>query len=244
MTAFPYSEATQNWPRLGLIVLQSDETIEQDFRAMFPRDTALFTTRIESGLEVSADSLAAMEARLTDAATLFPRGMGFDVIGYGCTSGTAQIGASRIAELVRAGAPASQVTEPVSALISACDALGVKRLAILSPYVEEVSERLRAVLAHAGVETPVFGSFAEPEEAKVARIDTASIVKTGVALVASGEVDALFLSCTNLRSLPAIPLLEEETGLPVLSSNQVLAWEMARLAGLPFEFAPNRGGAR
>ncbi|MEM6408217.1 MAG: Asp/Glu racemase [Pseudomonadota bacterium] len=232
MSHFSYTAARQDWPRLGLIVLQSDETIEQDFRTLFTRDTALFTTRIESGLEVSADSLKAMEARLTAAAAMFPRGMGFDVIGYGCTSGTAQIGAARITELIRVGAPAAHVTEPVSALLSACAALQIKRLAILSPYVAEVSDRLRQVLAARGVETPVFGSFAEPEEAKVARIDTGSIVAAGTELVAGAEVDGLFLSCTNLRSLEAIPQLEEATGLPVLSSNQVLAWEMARLAGL------------
>lgn len=130
MSHFSYTAARQDWPRLGLIVLQSDETIEQDFRTLFTRDTALFTTRIESGLEVSADSLKAMEARLTAAAAMFPRGMGFDVIGYGCTSGTAQIGAARITELIRVGAPAAHVTEPVSALLSACAGLQIKKLAI------------------------------------------------------------------------------------------------------------------
>ncbi|MEM7471761.1 MAG: aspartate/glutamate racemase family protein [Pseudomonadota bacterium] len=231
MSRFSYSEAAQNWPRLGLIVLQSDETIEQEFRTMFPPEAALFTSRIESGMEVSADSLAAMEARLSGAAGLFPRGMGFDVIGYGCTSGTAQIGADRIAELIRAGAPATHVTEPISALTAACYSLGLKRLAVLSPYVEEVSDRLREVLAGRGVETPVFGSFAEPEEAKVARIDTRSIVEAGQSLVEGESLDGLFLSCTNLRSLPAIAQLEAATGLPVLSSNQVLAWHIATLSG-------------
>ncbi len=44
-------------------------------------------------------------------------------------------------------------------------------------------------------------------------------------------MDALFLSCTNLRTLPVIAALEETIGLPVLASNTVLAWHMARLAG-------------
>ena len=45
-----------------------------------------------------------------------------------------------------------------------------------------------------------------------------------------GGIDGLFLSCTNLRTLDVIAKLETETGLPVLSSNQVLAWDLARRA--------------
>ncbi len=123
------------------------------------------------------------------------------------------------------------MTEPVSALVAACAALGLRRLALLSPYVERVSERLRTVLAERGVETPVFGTFAEAEEARVARIPPASVVRAATALADSADVDGLFLSCTNLNTLPAIPALEAETGLPVLSSNLVLAWHMTQLAG-------------
>jgi len=43
-------------------------------------------------------------------------------------------------------------------------------------------------------------------------------------------MDALFISCTNLRALDLIPTLEKETGVPVMTSNQVLAWDMLRLA--------------
>ena len=53
------------------------------------------------------------------------------------------------------------------------------------------------------------------------------------ALATGSGVDALFLSCTNLRTLDAIPVLASELRMPVLSSNLVLAWEMLRLAGAP-----------
>lgn len=218
---------------LGLVALQSDETVEHDLRRLLPLDGVnLHVTRVPSGLEVSTDTLAEMQATLPAAAALFPRPARFDAVGYGCTSGTAVIGAAKIAELVRSGTVAAQVTEPVSGLIAACKALGLRRLALLSPYVETVSARLRAVLAEAGVETPVFGSFNEAEEAKVARIDTASVIAAARALAAKGGADALFLSCTNLRTLDAIGPIEAETGLPVLSSNLVLGWHMARLGGL------------
>jgi len=51
-----------------------------------------------------------------------------------------------------------------------------------------------------------------------------------LALVDQVEVDAIFLSCTNLRTLDVIAPIEERIGKPVLSSNLVLSWHMCRLA--------------
>lgn len=237
MSPFDYNFEALPRKTLGLVVLQSDETIEQDFRHVMPRETALHVTRVPSGLEVSQDSLQAMAHDLPAAAGLLPRGLRFDAVGYGCTSGTAQIGAARIAQLVREGVDAAHVSEPVSALIAACRALGITRLAMLSPYVADVSARLRDVLQEAGIATPVFGSFEEAEEQKVVRIDTGSVVNAASALAAQGGVDGVFLSCTNLRSFDAIDPLEATTGLPVLSSNQVLIWHMLRLSGAQLDAA-------
>ena len=218
---------------LGLVVLQADETIEHDFRRMLPLDdVTLYITRIPSGVAVSSDSLAAMRHDLPAAARLFPRELALDVVGYGCTSGTSVIGARAIADLVRSGCDAGNVTEPVTSLVAACEALNLKRIGFLSPYVAAVSDSLRATLRDAGIETPVFGGFDEGIEARVARIAPQSIIDAAVDLAAEGGIDALFLSCTNLRTLDVIAPIEAATGLPVLSSNLVLAWDMARKAGI------------
>jgi maleate isomerase len=76
-------------------------------------------------------------------------------------------------------------------------------------------------------------SFGEEVEARVARIDPRSTAEAARALAWRGGMDALFLSCTNLRTYDILPALQAELGLPVLSSNQALAWHMARLAGIP-----------
>ena len=63
------------------------------------------------------------------------------------------------------------------------------------------------------------------ENLNLAAIETAS----------DQDVDAVFLSCTNLRTLDVIPAVEAVLNLPVFSSNQVLAWHMSELAGLASE---------
>ncbi len=231
MTRFAYDIVQDQNPKLGLIVLQTDERIEQDFRQLLPASVNLFVSRVPSGADVTPDTLQEMEGHVPAAARLFPGGRKFDAIGYGCTSGTAQIGQSRIAELVREGAETGAVTDPLTALVAACAELKTSRLAFLSPYLETVSDRLRAALSDNGVETPVFGTFAEAKEEKVARISPESLFDAAKELARSDQVDGLFLSCTNLNTLGIIGELEAATGVPVLSSNLVLAWHLTRHAG-------------
>ncbi|MEX0338976.1 MAG: aspartate/glutamate racemase family protein [Arenibacterium sp.] len=232
MRVFEYELKAETAPRIGLIALQTDERIEQDVRRLLRPEVDLFVSRVPSGLDVTPETLQSMDATIPAAAALLPQTRPYEAIGYGCTSGTAQIGAARVAEQVRAGAKAATVSDPLTALIACCNALKIKRLAFLSPYLESVSNRLRQVLSEAGVETPVFGSFAEAEEARVARITPRSLIAAGADLVAGTDVDGLFLSCTNLDTLDAIAALRAQTGVPVLSSNQVLVWHLCRLAGV------------
>ena len=117
--------------------------------------------------------------------------------------------------------------------MAACEHLGLKRIAFLSPYIEGVSANLRQVLQDNGVETPAFGTFGEAEELKVVRISGASVMEAATALVRDSKVDGIFLSCTNLRTLDLIMPLEAVLDMPVLSSNLVLAWHLAQLSGNP-----------
>lgn len=218
---------------LGVIVLQADETLEHDFRRLLPTDgVALYMSRIASPPEIRPDTLQRMRDDLTSSAALFPKGLHFDAVAYGCTSATSVIGAHEVAAQISAGCKTNSVTEPVSALHAACAKLGIKRLALLTPYVPQVSDQLRAVLQEMGLEFGPIGSFNEASDARVARIDPKSIAAAAKKLVASSSVDGIFISCTNLRTLDIIAEIEAETGTPVLSSNLVLGWHLAKLAGI------------
>lgn len=229
--ALPYELVTDVAPQLGLVVLQTDETIEQDMRKLLPPQAELLVSRVPSGAVLDQTMIADMESKLTTAASLFPHEVNFAVMGYGCTSATAQIGPPRIAQLLRAGSDTAAVTEPVSSLIAACRTLDVTRLGLISPYVASVSDRLRLTLEDASIRVTVFDSFEEPIEANVVRISPDALRDAAIGM-GTAEVDAVFLSCTNLRTLSVIEDIEAAIGKPVLSSNQVLAWDMLRHAGI------------
>jgi maleate isomerase len=83
--------------RFGLIVLQVDETIEQEFPRLVGSDgIAVHFSRVPSGREVTGATLAAMEAEIPNAATLLPPGTRYDAIGYACTSGATVIGPENV----------------------------------------------------------------------------------------------------------------------------------------------------
>lgn len=219
---------------LGLVVLQVDETIEQDFRRLFSHpDVALYISRIPSGTDLTPETIAQMAIDLPQAAALFPPAARFDAIGYACTSGTTLIGADRVAQLVMGGADTRAVTNPLTASIAAFTALKVNTIAIVSPYITSVAIPIRDAFVAAGFDVPATISFGERTEANVARIDPASIRDAALEIGQTPGIQAVFLSCTNLRTLGTIAELEHRLGLPVVSSNQALAWHMARIASAP-----------
>lgn len=234
MKAFPYdlvgpigSAAT-----LGLIVLQSDLTIEHDFRRLFADPGfALYVSRVPSGDEVTPETLTAMREQLPRAASLLPPSARFDVIGYGCTSASTLIGPDAVRRLVRQGAQTKAVANPLSAALAALGRVQARRVALVTPYIESVVAPMRAAFEAGGIAVPATLSFGEEKEENVARISPDSIKAAALHVGGGPDVDAVFLSCTNLRTLDIIDDLEMRLGKPVLSSNQVLAWQMAEMAG-------------
>lgn len=232
MSALPYllDDSPGARATLGLIVLQVDETIERDMQRCLPdRDLAIHVSRVPSGAELTVDTIADMERDLPEAAGLLPQTPEYDVVAYACTSGTTLIGAERVAGLVGQGCRARHVTDPLTASIAAFRHLGVTSIGLVSPYIEEVAQPVQAAFEAAGIQVRRSVSFGEKIEANVARISAASIAKAATEV--SGGVDAVFLSCTNLRTLDLVPGLEAELHVPVISSNLALFWHMARLAG-------------
>jgi maleate isomerase len=238
MTAFPYKLDQDSLTRLGLIVLQVDETIEQDFRRIFaPEIAKLHVTRVPSGAELTPGSIAEMETALSPAAGLLPAGL--DVVGYACTSGTTLIGAERVHGLILGAAQTRAATDPLTAALAQCRARGLGRVGIVSPYIASVAEPIRAAFEAGGIAVPATLSFGEEVEARVARIAPASIMDAARAIARRTALDGIFLSCTNLRTLDILEPLARELGLPVFSSNQCLAWHMASLCAITL---PQRHG--
>ncbi len=220
--------------RMGLIALATDHVIDNELALLLGSvdGVQLYTTRVPMDPIVSRDSLASMEARLgTAAATLLP-GVPMEVIGYGCTSASVVIGEAKVAAAIHGAKPDVQVTTPITAGIAALEALGAKRIGLLTPYVEEVNAPLRAHFESHGLSIEIAATFSEPDDNRAGMITPGSIREATLDHFKGKELNAVFISCTSLRATSVIPELERTLGCPVTSSNHALAWHMLRLAGL------------
>lgn len=215
----------------GTIVLETDETIEPEFAQMMALSgVGLYHSRIPMAHNVTKETLAQMEADLPASVRLLPQSLKFDVIGYGCTSASSVIGSDRVAESIQSVHPEAKVTNPLAGLIAAGRSLDLRKLGFVSPYVAEVSQRMRERLEDAGFEISGFASFEEGDDRVVARITPSSIADAVHRVAQASDCDAVIVSCTNMRCLQVIPQIEAELGIPVLSSNQAMGWHMLRLA--------------
>jgi maleate isomerase len=217
----------------GLIVLQADETLENEFRRIFvDPDVACYHARIPSHPQVTPATLSRMAADLPRTAGLLPAGVAFDAIAYACTSGATVIGQEAVAAAIHASHPDVPVTDPITAVMAACRALRASRLGFLTPYRPDVSQVMRRLLVGNGFDIVSFRSFEQEEERVVSHISEGSTLEAIVELGAHPECQAVFASCTNLRTLGILEQAERLLGKPVISSNRALAWHLLTLAGV------------
>lgn len=218
---------------IGLVVLQSDQTIEFEFaRLVRGEGVAVYHARIPNAMEVTPDTLRQMERDLPKTVALLPEAYGFDAIGYGCTSGATMIGEERVDKVIRRYHPSAKTSNPISACKAAFTALGVNRIALVTPYAPSVTLEMQNNLVKSGFDITAVASFNQSSDLIVARITAESILQAVLKIGARNDCDGVFVSCTSLRALEIIADAEAALGKPVVSSNQALAWHLMRLSGL------------
>ncbi len=218
---------------IGLVVLATDQTLEHECRLLMDLPgVAFYESRILNDNAITPATLKAMEARLAEAAGLILPGLPLDVVGFGCTSASMVIGEERVFERIREARPGVACTTPITAAFEAFRALEMRRIALLTPYRDDINRFIRDYIEARGIEVPVMGSFNEEDDRQAARIAIASIRDAALRLGGAAEVDGVFVSCTSLRLVEAVAGIEAELGKPVTSSNHALAWHCLRLAGV------------
>ncbi len=218
---------------IGLIVLATDQTIEHECRRLWDLPgVAFYESRILNDAAITPETLQRMEGRLAEAAGLILPGLPLDVVGFGCTSASMVIGEERVFELIQGARPGVACTTPITAAFAAFRALGLRRLALLTPYRDDINRFMRSYIEARGFEVPVLGSFNEEDDRRAARIDAGSIRAAALRLGRAADVDGVFVSCTSLRLVEAVAAIEAELEKPLTSSNHALGWHCLRLAGI------------
>ena len=225
-----YDAGVGSLGRIGFVALANGYTAEHEVNRMLPDGFVLYITRVWSDNSVTLDNLRRIESDLTRAVGMILPQDDLDVMVYSCTSGTVAIGEAAVERCVHAARADIPVTNPVTAALAAFEALGIRRIALLTPYIVEVTAAMRAYLTSRGMEVVRAANFDIELNSDIQRVSPASIHDAALTLDLSGA-DALFISCTALRTAEVIEGIEQALGKPVVTSNQALTWHALRLAG-------------
>lgn len=230
---FELDQGVSHRAAIGLVVLATDHTIEHEWRNLLRLDgVGFYECRIANSPDITAETLAEMEKDIAGSVALLRPGERIDVVAFGCTSGAMVIGEENVFKRIRQVRPNAACTTPITAALAGLRGLNAKRIALLTPYVQSVSEWMGSYIEERDIEVVKAGSFNHADDNEVARIDAQSIRRAVLELGSDDSVDAVFVSCTSLRVAAQVTELEQTLGKPVLSSNHAMAWHALRLAGI------------
>ena len=106
-------------------------------------------------------------------------------------------------------------------------------MAVLSPHVDELNERLRGFLEGHGLDVVHMRGLNKLRG--IENIPQEEIYELVVQLIDRPEADGIFISCTGMRTSNILSCLEEATGKPVVSALQATIWGTLRLTDAPSE---------
>jgi len=218
-------------PKVGLIALSTDQTIEGDFKNIcknLPID--IFINRIHNQNPLTKENLLKMQDDLESVANKILPDEKVSTIAYGCTSGTIAIGEGKVKEKILLAKPGCYVTTPVTSAIKAFNQMNIKKIALFTPYPDSVNKTILEYFTKKNIEVSSFASLNLNLDSEFANVDPNYILEISSKLETK-NADALFISCTALPVLNILDKLEQTIQKPVLSSNQTLIWDTIRSIG-------------
>lgn len=217
--------------KIGFVLLASEQTIEDDVMRLRPRGVGVHFTRLRSPDAITSETLSAHRQQLAECAASLIPDAGLDVVCYACTSGSLVIGEDRVFTELRKGAPGARPTSLITGVIHGLRAVGARRIAVGTPYLDEINRQEKAYLEAAGFDVLDIQGLNIANDSDMVRV-TPSFLKSFALSLDRPEADAVFMSCGALRTLDVVDALEAEIGKPVICSNQAMIWETLRIAGI------------
>lgn len=230
--------------RIGQIVPSSNTTMETEIPAMLrlreqvlPERFTFHSARMRMK-HVKKEELAAMDAE-SDRCALELSDARVDVLGYACLVAIMAMGRgyhrqsqARLGEATVSNQGAAPVVTSAGALVDALNVMGVKRIALVAPYMVPLTELVIDYIQNEGFEVSDWRALEIPDNLEVGRHDPSKLPGI-VAGMKTDDVDAIVLSaCVQMPSLPAIAQVEALTGKPVVTAAVATTYAMLGALGL------------
>lgn len=219
-------------------ILYPGHSAEDEFPALeelIPNTSFPVIHTWEGSTDHDVEALLALGSR----ANLVPsaekaRSLSPDAAMWACTSGSFVYGSEGCREQAgwiqeAAGVPSSSTS---LAFVQAVHHLGLSRVAVAATYPEDVASHFSRLLEQDGITVTALSTYDVPSGEDAGLLDEEWVLETARAADLTGA-ECLLIPDTALHTVAALPRLEEILGVPVLTANQVTAWQGLRLAGHP-----------
>lgn len=233
--------STRGRARFGILVPFTNTNLEPDMQMMRPNGISLHFARLggydadEIPDETQMQGLGASDI---DEPLRLLAGVKPDIIFYGCTSATLTHGPEfdrNLAAKIKLETGAETVTA-AGAVVEALRALGAKKVSFASPYVPAINDMAIRFLAQMGFETMHRSEVTETlDNDGQGGLQPEDVYQLGLR-ADHADVDAIVLSCTDMRSVEVIDRLEAALGKPVVTSNQAMQFAALKALNMQDRF--------
>jgi maleate isomerase len=211
--------------RLGIIVPSSNTTMETEFNEMVPDGYTVHSARMRMR-NVTAEELKRMDMDSLEAAVELSDAK-VSAIGYGCTiaimsreAGYDAVVRRRIERKV--GIP---TIISATAVLAAMKALGMRSVAIATPYTKELTKAEVDFVSKSGFEVSDYRGLGIESNTEVGNLKD-SVAAELVRELDYQNADGVLISCAQMPSARIIDDLESEIKKPVVSTNTATLWAM------------------
>lgn len=216
--------------RIGLLIPNRCTTMEPELVKLVPDGVSVHAQRVDLQ-DTSVAGLRKMQKEILHASRMI-NAVAPSVIILGCTVASMVGGAKYDMKIMRdmsrmTGTPSITAA---AAVVQALKRMQVQKVAVGTPYTEEVNDLLRVFLETQGFKITNIKGLGYSKSIMSYPLASKPVSATGLLEpkvayrlgcdVDSDEADAILISCTNLRTLEIIDTLEKNRGKPVVTSNQ------------------------
>ena len=208
----------------GLMVPINNTTMERELLAWLPVGSTCKTLKIPRGKGMlTKETLPEYRAQAVTLAKEFAD-PSIDVVAYGCTAAGFISGPAGDASLQQdlTAVTGKNVVTTARSMVLALQELGVKNIALVTPYLDGVNTQLKAFLADGGINVKRFNSFYAQSTDELGSIEAHQVARLARETMGD-DCEAMFIGCSQLPTAEILGDLQREFGRPTLSSIQVTA---------------------
>jgi maleate isomerase len=225
--------------RAGLIIPSSNRMVEQEMIQAFPAGVRAHVTRLRmtgrnrGPLNELLPRIGDATRALTDASC--------GIVAFHCTANSMEEGRGgeeRILSAIRR-AGAARATTTATAIRRAFEALGARKVVLVTPYDQRTTDHEADFLRESGYEVLHAAGFALAGSDAYCSTPPA-FWRERVLAAAQPEAEVYFVSCANIAVFSVIEDLEAALDRPVVTSNQAVVWDCIGALGCRDGAGPGR----